>query len=106
VTIGLAIEARQTEASETILGRFVCIGKLLTTADFTETRAYGTYAADWDDVKARAIASVGAANFINHRDNAIDFVREYMRRLVPSMPTTRILLAPTANRPRHRAPTR
>ncbi|WP_244619240.1 SbcC/MukB-like Walker B domain-containing protein [Rhizobium sp. 18055] len=86
VTIGLAIEARQTEASETILGRFVCIGKLLTTADFTETREEGSYAASWDDVKARTIASVGPANFINHRDKAIDFVREYMRRLVPSMP--------------------
>ncbi|MFN3634226.1 MAG: SbcC/MukB-like Walker B domain-containing protein [Rhizobium rhizophilum] len=86
VTIGLAIEARQTEASETILGRFVCIGRMMTTADFTDKRADGTYAAHWDDVKARAVAAVGTANFINHRDKAIDFVREYMRRLVPSMP--------------------
>lgn len=86
VTIGLAIEARQSEASETILGRFVCIGRLMTTADFTDKRADGTYDAPWDDVKARAIASVGPDNFINHRDKAIDFVREYMRRLVPSMP--------------------
>lgn len=86
VTIGLAIEARRTDSSETILGRFVCIGKLMTTADFTETRADGIYAARWDDTKARAIASVGAGHFINHRDRAIDFVREYMRRLVPSLP--------------------
>nr|WP_246691020.1 SbcC/MukB-like Walker B domain-containing protein [Neorhizobium alkalisoli] len=86
VTIGLAIEARQSEASETILGRFVCIGRLMTSADFTDKRADGTYAAHWDDVKVRAIAAVGPANFINHRDKAIDFVREYMRQLVPSMP--------------------
>ncbi|CDZ65840.1 Blr1990 protein [Neorhizobium galegae bv. orientalis] len=86
VTIGLAIEARRTDASETILGRFVCIGKLMTTADFTETRADGIYAAQWDDVKTRIIAFVGADHFINHRDRAIDFVREYMRRLVPSLP--------------------
>ena len=87
VTIGLAIEARRTDSSETILGRFVCIGKLMTTADFTETRADGIYAARWDDTKARAIASVGAGHFINHRDRAIDFVREYMRRLVPRLRT-------------------
>lgn len=86
VTIGLAIEARSTDTSETILGRFVCTGKLMTTADFTEARADGIYEAQWDDVKTRIIASVGADNFINHRDRAIDFVREYMRRLVPSLP--------------------
>jgi energy-coupling factor transporter ATP-binding protein EcfA2 len=86
ITIGLAIEARQTESSETILGRFVVIGKLLTTADFTETKADGLYAAHWDNVKSRIISSVGSASFINHRDKAIDFVREYMRRLVPSLP--------------------
>lgn len=87
VTIGLAIEARSAEATETILGRFVVIGKLLTTADFTEERSDGRYTAAWDDVKARIIANVGGANFINHREKAIDFVREYMRRLVPSLPS-------------------
>ncbi|CDN50070.1 SbcC/MukB-like Walker B domain-containing protein [Neorhizobium galegae] len=86
ITIGLAIEARQTDAAETILGRFVVIGKLLTTADFTDKRADGIYATQWDEVKARIIASVGDVNFVNHRDKAIDFVREYMRRLVPSLP--------------------
>src|SRR5262249_11159874 len=39
--------------------------------------------ADWDDVRARIVKAVGADNFVNHRDKAIDFVREYMRRLVP-----------------------
>lgn len=87
VTIGLAIEARSAEATETILGRFVVIGKQLTTADFTEERSDGRYASAWDDVKARITAQVGGANFINHREKAIDFVREYMRRLVPSLPS-------------------
>lgn len=86
VTIGLALEARSTETSETVLGRFVVVGKLLTTADFTEERPDGRYAAAWDDVRGRVVADVGAANFINHRDKATDFVREYMRRLVPGLP--------------------
>ena len=86
VTIGLAIEARQTDTSETVLGRFVVTGKLLTAGDFTEKRADGVYAAHWDDVKTRIIDAVGAGHFINHRDKAMDFVREYMRRLVPSLP--------------------
>ncbi len=89
VTIGLALEARSTDASETVLGRFVVTGKLLTTADFAEERDDAQYAAAWDDVKARIVGEVGAANFINHREKATDFVREYMRRLVPSLPGTR-----------------
>lgn len=87
VTIGLAIEARQVESSETILGRFVVTGKLLTTADFTEKRADGVYVSAWDDAKSRIIETVGPAGFVNHRDRAIDFVREYMRLLVPSLPS-------------------
>ncbi|WP_245444409.1 SbcC/MukB-like Walker B domain-containing protein [Microvirga sp. KLBC 81] len=86
ITIGLALEARSTDTSETVLGRFVVTGKLLTTTDFTEQRPDGRYTAAWDDVKARIVADVGAANFINHREKATDFVREYMRRLVPSLP--------------------
>lgn len=86
VTIGLAIEARQTDSSETILGRFVVTGKLLAAADFTEKRADGVYAAHWDDVKTRISNAVGPGHFINHRDKSMDFVREYMRRLVPSLP--------------------
>ncbi len=86
VTIGLAIEARQTDTSETVLGRFVVTGKLLTASDFTEKRDDGVYAAHWDDVKTRIVNTVGAQHFINHRDKAMDFVREYMRRLVPSLP--------------------
>jgi energy-coupling factor transporter ATP-binding protein EcfA2 len=86
VTIGLALEARSTDTSETVLGRFVVTGKLLTTADFTEERDDGQYAAAWDDAKTRIIGEVGVANFINHREKATDFVREYIRRLVPSLP--------------------
>ncbi len=87
VTIGLAIEARQVDSSETILGRFVVVGKLLGSADFTEVKPDGVYAAAWDDVKSRIVGMVGNAGFINHRDRAIDFVREYMRLLVPSLPS-------------------
>ncbi len=86
VTIGLAIEARSTDASETVLGRFIVTGKLLTTADFTETKDDLRLVKSWDDVKAQIVRDVTASNFINHRDKAIDFVREYIRTLVPSLP--------------------
>lgn len=83
VTIGMAIEARKSESNETVLGRFVVVGALLTASDFTEVRKEGRFPADWDEVRTRVAKAVGQDNFINHRDKAIDFVREYMRHLVP-----------------------
>jgi hypothetical protein len=83
VSIGMAIEARQSESNETILGRFVVTGKILTAGDFIEERAGQRFPAEWDVVRNRIVSSVGQENFINHRDKAIDYVREYMRRLVP-----------------------
>ncbi|HWV55477.1 SbcC/MukB-like Walker B domain-containing protein [Pseudorhodoplanes sp.] len=83
VTIGMAIEARKSESNETVLARFVAIGKILTTQDFIEIRKEGRFPADWDDVRGRIVHAIGAENFVNHRDKAIDFVREYMRHLVP-----------------------
>ena len=41
VSIGLALQAKDTESSETVYGRFVAIGRILTTADFLEKRADG-----------------------------------------------------------------
>lgn len=87
ITIGLAIEARSSETAETVLGRFIVVGKLLTTNDLTERRSDGRYPMPWDDAKAAMIEAVGPANVFNHRDKAIDYVREYMRRLVPSLPS-------------------
>jgi energy-coupling factor transporter ATP-binding protein EcfA2 len=83
VSIGMAIEARRSESNETVLGRFVVTGKILTADDFIEKRDGKRFSAEWDDVRNRIIAAVGQQNFINHRDKAIDYVREYMRRLVP-----------------------
>ncbi|CCE06096.1 conserved hypothetical protein [Bradyrhizobium sp. STM 3843] len=83
VTIGMAIEARRSESSETVLGRFVVTGKILTSDDFIEKRDGKKFPAEWDAVRNRIIASVGQGNFVNHRDKAIDYVREYMRKLVP-----------------------
>lgn len=83
VSIGMAIEARRSESNETVLGRFVVTGKILTTADFIDDRDGKRFSAEWDGVRNRIIASVGQENFVNHRDKAIDYVREYMRRLVP-----------------------
>src|ERR1700761_4377931 len=83
VTIGMAIEARRSESNETILGRFVVTGKLLTSADFIEARDGKKFPAEWDVVRSRIVAAVGQGNFVNHRDKAIDYVREYMRKLVP-----------------------
>jgi hypothetical protein len=83
VTIGMAIEARRSESNETVLGRFVVTGKILTTTDFIVTREGQRFPAEWDEVRGRIVSAVGQANFVNHRDKAIDYVREYMRRLVP-----------------------
>jgi Putative exonuclease SbcCD, C subunit/P-loop containing region of AAA domain len=83
VTIGMAIEARRSETNETVLGRFVVTGKILKSADFVEVREGKRFAAEWDDVRNRIVSTVGQENFVNHRDKAIDYVREYMRKLVP-----------------------
>lgn len=83
VSIGMAIEARRSETNETVLGRFVVTGKILKAADFVEVREGKRFAAEWDDVRNRIVSAVGSENFVNHRDKAIDYVREYMRKLVP-----------------------
>ena len=83
VSIGMAIEARRSESNETVLGRFVVTGKILTTNDFIVTRDGKRFPAEWDEVRGRIVSAVGQANFVNHRDKAIDYVREYMRKLVP-----------------------
>jgi len=84
VTIGMAIEARKSESNETVLGRFVVVGRILTTQDFIEARAEGRFPAEWDEVRARIVTAVGESNFVNHRDRAIDYVREYMHHLLPN----------------------
>ena len=59
VSIGMAIEARRSESNETVLGRFVVTGKILTTADFIDERDGKRFSAEWDGVRNRIIASVG-----------------------------------------------
>lgn len=83
VAVGIAMEARKSESNETVLGRFVVVGKILKTDDFIEVRKDGRFPAQWDAVRARIIGSVGEQNFVNHRDRAGDYVREYMRHLLP-----------------------
>ncbi|WP_461317766.1 SbcC/MukB-like Walker B domain-containing protein [Bradyrhizobium embrapense] len=83
VTIGMAMEARRSETNETILGRFVVTGKILKASDFIEVKDGKRFAAEWDDVRNRILSAVGQDGFVNHRDKAIDYVREYMRKLVP-----------------------
>ncbi|HWL18413.1 MAG TPA: SbcC/MukB-like Walker B domain-containing protein [Bradyrhizobium sp.] len=83
VSIGMAIEARRSESNETVLGRFVVTGKILTTNDFITKRDGKRFPAEWDEVRGRIVSAVGQGNFVNHRDKAIDYVREYMRKLVP-----------------------
>ena len=46
VTIGMAIEARKSESNETVLGRFVAVGKIFTAQDFIETRKEGRFPAE------------------------------------------------------------
>src|SRR5215469_7363131 len=74
VTIGMAIEARKSESNETVLGRFVAVGRIFTTQDFIEVRHEGRFPADWDEVRHRIVKAVGEENFVNHRDKATDYV--------------------------------
>lgn len=86
LTIGLALQASRNETVEVPLGRFVVVAEVLTTDDFLEKRDGGLFPIVWDDFRVAMTTRLGADGFINHRERAIDFVREYMRRLVPSMP--------------------
>lgn len=86
VTIGLAIEASRNESSEVVLGRFVATGLSLKTEDYLIERDGRLFPLEWDDFRSRMNTTLGQDKFINHRDRAMDFVREYMRRLVPGMP--------------------
>lgn len=86
VTIGMALEARKSDSKETVLALFVIIGAALSSADFIEQRGTARFPAQWEDVRARIIAAVGEQNFVNHRDRAGDYVREYMRHLLPHSP--------------------
>ncbi len=85
VTIGLALEARKSESNETVLGRFIVVGKVLHAQDFIEVRQGRRFPAHWDDVQARIIAAVGRERFLNHRDKPSEYVREYMRHLLPHL---------------------
>jgi hypothetical protein len=86
VTIGMALEARKSDSKETVLALFVAVGAILTSKEFIEQRGGGQYPAQWEEVRARIVAAVSEQNFVNHRDKAGDFVREYMRHLLPHAP--------------------
>ncbi|MCC8978094.1 SbcC/MukB-like Walker B domain-containing protein [Bradyrhizobium acaciae] len=86
VTIGMAFEARKSDSRETVLALFVTVGAVLSSKDFIEQRGKLQFPAQWEDVRARIVAAVGEGNFVNHRDRAGDYVREYMRHLLPHSP--------------------
>ncbi|WP_235999861.1 hypothetical protein [Bradyrhizobium uaiense] len=86
VTIGMALEARKSDSRETVLALFVTVGAVLSSKDFIEQRGKLQFPAQWEDVRARIVAAVGEGNFVNHRDRAGDYVREYMRHLLPHSP--------------------
>jgi uncharacterized protein YPO0396 len=88
VTIGLVMEAHKSQPSEIILSRMVVRGRLLTSKDFLRTRDGVQHFAQWEEVR-QALSKEFGADFVNHRDSPTDYVREYMRDLVPN-------LAPTA----------
>lgn len=88
VSIGLAMEARQATASEEYLGRFVVVGRVLTTDDFvTVDDAGNAVPKPWDDVN-RALLKEFGGRYVNHANRPLDYVREYMRWLVPSVGTS------------------
>ncbi|MCA6101238.1 SbcC/MukB-like Walker B domain-containing protein [Bradyrhizobium australafricanum] len=86
VTIGMALEARKSDSRETVLALFIAVGAVLTSNDFIEQRGKALFPAQWEDARARIISAVGEGNFVNHRDRASDYVREYMRHLLPHSP--------------------
>jgi Putative exonuclease SbcCD, C subunit/P-loop containing region of AAA domain/SMC proteins Flexible Hinge Domain len=86
ITIGMALEARKSDSRETVLALFVAVGATLTSKDFIEQRGKSLFPAQWENVRARIVAAVGEGNFVNHRDRASDYVREYMRHLLPHSP--------------------
>lgn len=86
VTIGMALEARKSDSKETVLALYVAVGAILTSKDFIEQRGGHQFPAQWEDVRTRIVGAVGDQNFVNHRDKAGDYVREYMRHLLPHAP--------------------
>ncbi|NIA70986.1 hypothetical protein HBA54_20510 [Pelagibius litoralis] len=86
VTIGLALEARENDPPEQILGRFVAVGALLASEDFVEPHEEGFIPSQWGDARAGIEAKVGRGRFHDHHDSAMNYVREYMRHILPGTP--------------------
>ncbi len=86
VTIGLALEASRQDTQEVVLGRFVVTGAVLRTEDYLTREANGFLPIEWDDFRVALTTRLGNDGFINHRERSLDFVREYMRRLMPGTP--------------------
>lgn len=85
VSIGLALEAKASERSETILGRFIVRGRIVRTEELVRTEGGQTFPMDWSELRHRweQDATIDLKSF-SHSDRAVDFIREYMRVLVPS----------------------
>ncbi len=72
VSIGMAIEARRSESNETVLGRFVVTGKILTTNDFIVTRDGKRFPAEWDEVRGRIVSAARKEQYEGRRAARVD----------------------------------
>jgi len=85
VTIGMALEARKSDSKETVLALFVAVGAILTSKSSSNGAAPDNSPPVGGGPRP-IVAAVGEQNFVNHRDKAGDYVREYMRHLLPHAP--------------------
>jgi len=76
----MAIERPQVESNETVLARFVAVGRIFTAKDFVEARPEGAFR-EWDDARARMVTAVGERISSIIATAPSTYVREYMRHL-------------------------
>lgn len=86
VSIGLCLEARESERVEDVIGRFIVKGRILTKEDLLDRSDPNRLVPKrWEDLKADLDRESGV-EFTNYRETAIEFIRAYMRILVPNRP--------------------
>ncbi|MFC0220169.1 SbcC/MukB-like Walker B domain-containing protein [Pseudochelatococcus lubricantis] len=82
VTIGLCIEAAESEEAPRIVGRYVVEGVSVNTRFFLEDRGGETFPSMWPTLRTRieeACRDAGGALHEHQSTSAVRFIREYMR---------------------------
>ena len=86
VSIGLCLDARENERVEDVIGRFIVEGRILTKDDLLDRSDPNRLVPKrWEDLRVDLNHESGI-KFSNYRETAIEFIRAYMRVLVPNRP--------------------